>query len=176
MCLRAFAGARITIVHDMVVKAFPQTMNLKTKLMLKLCLKRSCKRADKVVTVSQFSKDEIIKYLGIEEQKIIVMPNGVDHSVYHTGYAQQAVEEAKRRYGIFGEYYLYLGTLEPRKNIERMVQAYGQRKGSRQGPNWCLPGAKAGSMRAFFRRFKIWGCRRMWSLPIMWKMQMCRCS
>lgn len=143
-------GRKITIVHDMVVKAFPQTMNLKTKLMLKLCLKRSCKRADKIVTVSQFSKDEIIKYLGIEEQKIIVMPNGVDHSVYHTGYAQQAVEEAKRRYGISGEYYLYLGTLEPRKNIERMVQAYGRARAP-GGPKLVLAGRKGWLYESIFQ-------------------------
>ncbi len=135
------AGRKVTIVHDMVVKAYPGTMNLKTKIMLRLCLKKSCKRADKIVTVSAFSKDEIVKYLKIPEEKIVVMPNGVDHSLYHTGYPQQAIEAAKQRYHIAGEYYLYLGTLEPRKNIERLVQAYAKAKVP-GGPKLVLAGRK----------------------------------
>ena len=125
----------------MVVKAFPETMNLKTKIMLKLCLKKSCRRADKIVTVSQFSKEEIVKYLNIPEEKIVVMPNGVDHSLYHPGYAEDAIEKAKRRYQIEGEYYLYLGTLEPRKNIERIVQAYARAKRP-GGPKLVLAGRR----------------------------------
>lgn len=153
------SGKKITIVHDMVVKAFPETMNLKTKIMLKLCLKKSCKRADKIVTVSQFSKEEIVKYLKIPEEKIIVMPNGVDHSLYHPGYAADAVEKAKRRYQIEGEYYLYLGTLEPRKNIERIVQAYARSK-KPGGPRLVLAGRKGWLYESIFAAVQELGIER----------------
>lgn len=135
------SGKKVTIVHDMVVKAFPETMNLKTKIMLKLCLKKSCKRADKIIAVSQFSKEEIVKYLKIPEEKIAVMPNGVDHEMYHTRYEDAKIQAAKARYHISGEYYLYLGTLEPRKNIERMVRAYAQARRP-GGPKLVLAGRK----------------------------------
>ena len=143
-------GRKVTIVHDMVVKAFPKTMNLKTKIMLKLCLKKSCKRADRIVTVSQFSKEEIVKYLKIPEEKIVVMPNGVDHSLYHTGYPQDAIKAAQRRYHIAGEYYLYLGTLEPRKNIERMVRAYARVK-TPGSPRLVLAGRKGWLYESIFQ-------------------------
>ena len=117
-------GKKIVIVHDMAYKAYPQTVNKKTRRWLELTLEKSCKRADIIITVSQFSKKEIIKYLKISGEKIIVMPNGVDLNLYHSNYSLIDIEECKNRYKIQGDYFLYLGTLEPRKNLERLLQAY----------------------------------------------------
>ena len=73
-----------------------------------------------------FSKQEIIKYLGVPEEKIVVMANGVDLDIFRMDYEKERVTAVKEKFQIQGEYFLYLGTLEPRKNIERLVRAYGQ--------------------------------------------------
>lgn len=117
-------GKVVTIVHDMTYKAYPETVNKKTRRWLEVTLENSCKRSDIIVTVSEFSKCEIIKYLGIEPDKIAVMPNGVDLKLYHNGYSDKEVWQVKRKYHIASDYFLYLGTLEPRKNIERIVESY----------------------------------------------------
>lgn len=121
-------GKKVTIVHDMAYKAYPDTVRKKTKMLLQIALKRSCKRADKIVTISDFSKNEIIKYLGVKEEKIVVMPLGVDFARYHPDYTEKDVDIVKQQYKINRDYILYLGTLEPRKNLERLIQAYAKLK------------------------------------------------
>lgn len=117
-------GKAVSVVHDMTYKAFPQTVHEVTKRNLDKHLKASCDRADKIITVSEFSKQEIIKYLNIPENKIIVMPNGIDEKLYHENYTKEQCYKACRKYRIEEPFILYLGTLEPRKNIEKLVQAY----------------------------------------------------
>lgn len=117
-------GKKITIVHDMAHLACPETVRIKTKRWLDLTLNQSCKRADVILTVSEFSKQEIIKYMQIPEDKIIVMLPGVDLNLFRADYSNKLVENSKKKYRISGDYFLYLGTIEPRKNIQRIIDAY----------------------------------------------------
>lgn len=121
-------GKRITIIYDMAYKACPETVRNRTKNMLNLTLKNTCKRADKIITISEFSKGEIIQYMGVDEDKIVVMPCGVDFSLYHPNYTHEQINNVKRKYKINDDYLLYLGTLEPRKNIPKLIQAYAELK------------------------------------------------
>ena len=84
-------GKKVTIVHDMAYKAYPETVYYKTRRWLQLTLKGSCRRADAIITVSEFSKQEIVKYLGVKPEKITVMPNGVDLELYHPNYTEEQV-------------------------------------------------------------------------------------
>ena len=63
-------GKRVVTVHDMVYRSFPETVRGRTRLMLEIGLKRSMKRADLIVTDSEFSKSEIVKYFPEHEGKI----------------------------------------------------------------------------------------------------------
>lgn len=118
------AGKRVAMVHDMAFWVCPDTVEKKTLRWLKRNIRRYCRRADVVVTVSEFSRQEIHQYLGIPLEKIEVVHNGVDHLNYHPGYSQMQIETVKKKYGIEGDYLLYLGTLEPRKNLVILVEAY----------------------------------------------------
>lgn len=117
-------GKKITIVHDMAHLVCRETVRLKNRTWLDLTLKQSCRRADVVMTVSEFSKSEIVKYLKVSKAKIRVMHPGVDLELFHNRYAKEQIDAAKQKYGIVGEYLLYLGTIEPRKNIQRLIEAY----------------------------------------------------
>ena len=117
-------GKKVTFIYDMVHYACRDTMRLKNRIWLDLTLKQSCQRADIVLTISEFSKSEIIKYLKVPEEKIRVIYMGVDLELFHDGYAQAEIEQAKVKYKISGEYILYLGTIEPRKNLQRLIEAY----------------------------------------------------
>ncbi|MDE7311745.1 MAG: glycosyltransferase family 4 protein [Eubacterium sp.] len=117
-------GKRAVFIHDMAYKSCPDTVRKKTKLWLELCMKKTCTRADCILTVSEFSKQEIVRYLSIPEECIRVVPNAVDHAAYHPGYSKSQIQKALDRYGITREYFLYLGTIEPRKNLERLIAAY----------------------------------------------------
>ena len=136
-------GKKVTIIHDMSHLACPQYVRAKTKRWLDLTLRRSCRRADAIVTISEFSKGEIMRYMGISADKITVMPLAVDKKWYHTGYSLEQIESIRRKYGISGEYFLYLGTIEPRKNIQRILDAYiGLKNHIKDVPQLVLAGGK----------------------------------
>ena len=55
---------------------------------------------------------------------VYVVPNGIDSTQYHTGYGDEQIGWIKKKYGIDKEYFLYLGTIEPRKNLSGLIRAY----------------------------------------------------
>lgn len=118
-------GKTVATVHDMVYKAFPETVRGRTMLMLTAGMKSSMKRADIVVTDSEFSKSEIIRYFPEHEDKLRVVPCGVDGERFRPCEDAARIEAAKAAIGVEGDYFLYLGTIEPRKNLERLIMAYG---------------------------------------------------
>lgn len=137
------SGKTIVTVHDMVYKAFPETVRGRTRYMLETGLRRSMKRADLIVTDSEFSKSEIIKYFPEHSEKLRVVPCGVDRARFHHEENQERIEETKGQLGIDRAYFLYLGTLEPRKNLRRLVIAYNEfRKGKSDYPMLVLAGGK----------------------------------
>lgn len=118
-------GKKIVTVHDMTYKRFPETVRLKTRRMLELNLQRSINIADAVITISEFSKNEILTYFPECEDKITVVYCGVDINRFTNQINNKLIEKIKQKYMIDGEYLLYLGTLEPRKNIRSLIESYG---------------------------------------------------
>lgn len=150
-------GKKVTIIHDMAYLAYPETVNKKTLYMLKMNMKKSCKRADKILVVSDFTKRELMKYLGVEKSKIQVMYNGVDTEIFQI-YDKGEVEKIKEKYKIPKEYFLYLGTLEPRKNIARMLDAYAMlKKEQPNAPKFVLAGRKGWMYDEIFEKVKTYG-------------------
>lgn len=148
-------GKKINFVYDMAYKAHPETVRIKTRELLNIALMKSCKRADHIITISEFSKNEIIKYLDIPDEKISIMPCGVDSLLYHPNYSEQDVKTVTNKYQIQGEYLLYLGTLEPRKNIERLIKAYALlKKEISNTPKLVLAGRKGWMFESIFETVK----------------------
>jgi glycosyltransferase involved in cell wall biosynthesis len=117
-------GKVLVTVYDMVYKLFPETMERANYKKLEKNLARSCARADAVITISQNSKEEIIKHLGVSEEKVLIIYPGVDLARYHNGIDRARIDGVLKKYALPDAYFLYLGTLEPRKNIETIVEAY----------------------------------------------------
>ena len=137
-------GKKVVTVHDMVYKAFPETVRGRTRFMLEAGLKRSMKRADIIVTDSEFSKSEIIKYFPHHRDKIRVVPCGADLERFRPCNDTERIAEVKKSLEIDGDYFLYLGTIEPRKNLERLVSAYAAfaKKAGNDAPKLVLAGGK----------------------------------
>jgi glycosyltransferase involved in cell wall biosynthesis len=114
----------IVTIHDMAFKRYPETVRAKTKYMLKIGLQKSIQRAARIITVSEFSKKEILHYYDYPDNKITVVYNGVDRDKYNTNVDSSEIAAVCATYGIPQDYILYLGTLEPRKNLERLIKAY----------------------------------------------------
>ncbi|MBR1738225.1 MAG: glycosyltransferase family 4 protein [Firmicutes bacterium] len=148
-------GKKVTVFHDMVCFDHPETMSLKTRIMLKISIKSSAKRADRIITVSEFSKRQTMKYLKVDEEKIDVMPNGVDLDIFRSDISGERKEGVKKKYGIEGEYLLYLGMLEPRKNINGIIEGYIRLcKRMEDAPKLVLAGGKGWLYESIFEKVK----------------------
>ncbi len=117
-------GKKVVTIHDMVIKAYPETVRFRTKQVLNTGMKKSMRRADVIITDSEFSKSEIIKYYPKYKDKIQVVYCGVNTEKFYPVTDTSRINSVKKSLGIQRDYFLYLGTIEPRKNLERLIEAY----------------------------------------------------
>ncbi len=82
----------------------------------------SVRKAAKIITISQSSKVDIIKYYKVPQDKVVVTYPGVGEEFRPQ--SKEKIEVVKKKYGISGEYILYVGTLQPRKNLIRLIEAF----------------------------------------------------
>ncbi len=117
-------GKVIATIHDMTYILYPETMDKNNLKRITRDIDYSVKRADKIITVSENSKKDIIKYLNVPESKIEIVYNGVDYERFSKQYSQDEKEEVRNKYLLPEKYILYMGTLEPRKNIESVIEGF----------------------------------------------------
>lgn len=117
-------GKTVVTVHDMVIKAYPETVRARTKYFLLTGLEKSMQRADVIVTDSYFSKSEIEKYYPKYANKVKVVPCGVDLERFYPIEEKSKIENVKQKFNITTDYFLYIGTIEPRKNLTRLIEGY----------------------------------------------------
>ncbi len=86
----------------------------------------SVKKAKKIITISQFSKNEIISLYKVPEEKIEVVHPGFNKDLFHGKIPLTKQNQIKRKYKISGSYLLYVGTLQPRKNLTRLIKAFSE--------------------------------------------------
>jgi len=113
----------LTYVYDVSFLVYPEYAETRNQRFLAGHLPVWLKRTDKVITVSNHAKAEIMKYYQVESSKIHVVYNGVNTKFYQAT-SSQDIAAIKNIYNIVGEYLLFVGNIEPRKNISRLVAAY----------------------------------------------------
>lgn len=119
---------KITVVHDLAYEHFPQFFSWRTKLWYKLINpQREIKESHGIIAVSKFTQSDIIKTYNIEEYKIYVIHEGVSES-FGSGITKKKKEQVRKKYNLPEKYFLFLSTLEPRKNIHNLVRAFQQFK------------------------------------------------
>lgn len=109
----------IVCIHDVKINATPQYFNKNFVLWYRLLFYNTAKRAKKIITVSEFSKSEIIKYYGVDKEKIVVIPNAWQHFErieYDENTLNKYNLESKR-------YYFAMSSLEPNKNFKWIAEA-----------------------------------------------------
>ena len=125
----------VVTVHDLSFVRTPGTLPpLKRAYLAQLCA-ASVRRAHTVIAVSRQTAEDVVHYFGVPPGKIRVIHNGVAPEFAPGVHRAQVQFRAAK--GLPPRYLLYLGTLEPRKNLEMLVRAFGR---------WrtCAPGAAAG--------------------------------
>jgi len=110
-------------IMDLGHHHFPEQFAKKDLYQLTRWEKYSVRNSRRIVTISEFSKSEIIKIYHYPENRITVAYPGYDQFKIES--EKFKVDEIKKKYGVKDKYLLYLGTLKPNKNIEGIVAAFG---------------------------------------------------
>lgn len=115
----------ICVVHDLAVFRCPEAKpHWTTWLPERVFLATALRRVRHVLAVSNFTKTELTAAFGVAADRITVAPNGVDASFQPRGSSAADMEEVRRRYRLPAQFILFVGTLEPRKNLLRLFQAF----------------------------------------------------
>lgn len=116
-------GKVITTVFDMTYLRFPETMEKRNLQRLRRGMMYSVERSDRIVTISEFSRSEITELLGVPEERVDVVPCAPSLVEAEANFAVLA-----KKYDIQRPYILYVGTIEPRKNLTRLARAFSKLK------------------------------------------------
>lgn len=121
---RVSRSKSVTYVHDVSFKLYPEFVSPKNRDYLNKYIKRWMKRTDIIITLSQQVKKEIISNYDIASEKISVAYDGVSTQAYYPR-SPAEINETKQRYGLaVKDYVLFVGNKEPRKNLQRLVEAF----------------------------------------------------
>lgn len=119
----AFGGKTITFIYDISFVTHRQFSNDKNARLLNKEVPKAVKKSDLIITISKNAKEEIIKHYGADANKIQIVYPAVDHKMFHrSGRGEMA--KVQKKYNLSKKYILYTGTIEPRKNIVGIIDAY----------------------------------------------------
>ena len=113
---------RVVSIHDLTVMLFPEWHPAGRLREMHAGLRASAEAADRIIAVSRHTKNDIVKHLGVEPDRVAVVPLAVDPSLRPLPRAE--IDAALAPLGLtHGAYLLFLGTIEPRKNVGRLLDA-----------------------------------------------------
>jgi glycosyltransferase involved in cell wall biosynthesis len=119
----SYLGTLIVTAHDLAIYKYPNLFPKGQYLSLKVIVPQALKRAKIVIAVSKSTKRDIETLFKIPRRKIKVIYNGLDERFFKKT-NEEDINRVKRKFKITEDYILFLGTLEPRKNIERLIEAF----------------------------------------------------
>lgn len=111
---------RVVTICDAIPIVYPKTQPFLTKLIFQTLLRLSRYTADAILTISEASKKDLIKFLNLPAQKITATLLASKLLVKPT---TEEISKTKTKFGL-EQYFLYVGALHPRKNIERVIKAF----------------------------------------------------
>lgn len=111
----------VLTVHDLIYKLFPEHHKKLNYWYLNAAMPLFVKRADAIITISESSKQDLISHYGTPAKKIHVIYEAA--AAHFQPQSDETVQAVKQRYHLPEQYLLVVGTIEPRKNYSRLVEA-----------------------------------------------------
>ena len=113
----------VLTIHDISFNFFPEYIKKTDLLFLKTLIPRSLRRADKIITVSANEQKKIVDFYKIAPEKVDFTYNGVDFARFSHEYSAEEKENVRKKYSLPEKFLLYIGTLQPRKNILIVIRS-----------------------------------------------------
>jgi glycosyltransferase involved in cell wall biosynthesis len=149
----------VVTIHDCIHLRFPQYLpNRAAHLYAKGMMRLAARRAQRILTVSQASKDDILRYLKVPASKVEVIYNALDERLA-TPPAEADITRVRERYQLRSSFVLYAGNIKPHKNVDRLIEAFAiLRKGRRDDIKLLIIGdeiSKYPNLRRLVHRYQL---------------------
>jgi glycosyltransferase involved in cell wall biosynthesis len=139
---------QIVTIHDIAVLDHPEWFNRHFARWYSWLLPRLLKRVRRIIAVSEFTKRRIVNAIGIDPEKIAVIPNGIDERFRSTPKVHSR-KDCQNTIVPCESYILSVGSLEPRKNLNRLLQAWSRCLAELPSSVWLVITGLKGSRRVF---------------------------
>ncbi|MDQ2752339.1 MAG: glycosyltransferase family 4 protein [Bacteroidota bacterium] len=122
ICCLGWKGRQYAVIHDLNFIYYPKDLKFTNRIYYNYFIKKSAEKATRIGTVSDFSKQDLVKKYKIAPSKIDVVYNGINS--FFIPLREDEKKSVKNKYSNGNDYFLFVGTLHPRKNILRLLQAF----------------------------------------------------
>jgi glycosyltransferase involved in cell wall biosynthesis len=113
----------LTYVHDVVHVVFPEFVSPPNRRFLQKNMPKWLRQTDRVIAVSEHTRQDIIREYGCRDSLVEVIYNGVDLKEFYLR-PQSEIAAARKKYGLPAKYIMFFSTIEPRKNVDGLLEAY----------------------------------------------------
>jgi glycosyltransferase involved in cell wall biosynthesis len=146
----------VITIHDLSFLRFPRAFRWFNRIYLSFITRASARRAARVIAVSESTRQDVIRLCGVPGERVVTVPNGVSATFSPASNAE--VGAFRQRKGLPDRFILFVGTLEPRKNLDRLVDAYAfLRQAGERIPPLIIAGGKGWFYQSIFRRVQELG-------------------
>ncbi len=147
-----FRPRKVVTIHDLGFLHVPEAFTPWERARMAVLTPLAARCADHVFAVSAFTKHEIVERYRVPEERITITPSAVDRTVFRPLSAEQTAA-TRARLGLKCDFVLFVGTLQPRKNVPTLIEAYDRlrRKGRIPGLHLVLAGRKGWYFDEVFR-------------------------
>ena len=129
--------ARVITVHDLAFLRFPDLLTPDSRRYYGQ-INRATTEAERIIAVSESTRSDLLSFLSPSlADKITVVPEGVA-SAFSPGHPDESRVTIQDRFGIATPYFLFVGTIEPRKNLPRLIRAFQEFQAKLRLPDVCL--------------------------------------
>ncbi|HOG46146.1 MAG TPA: glycosyltransferase family 1 protein [Anaerolineae bacterium] len=150
----------VVTVHDLSFLLYPETFQPAQRLYQRTLARRTAQRAERVIAVSESTRRDLVRHFGVPAERITVVPNGVDAAFRPLPAAEVAAFRRER--GLPERFLLCVATLEPRKNLPRLLEAVARVP---EAPLLVLCGGKGWYYDTIFATIERLGLQRRVHLP-----------
>lgn len=120
----------VVSIHDLSFEHLPQTFKRRSRTQLRLTVRHSARRAARIISLSEHGRRDIIETYGITAERVSAIPLAAP-SHFAPVQDNRELQRVRHNYGIDGDYILTVGSIQPRKNLARLVQAYASLRGNK---------------------------------------------
>jgi alpha-1,3-rhamnosyl/mannosyltransferase len=113
----------VATIHDAIPLAHPEWVNYRFSALKNHLWRKTAGFADHIITVSEHSKRDLVRFFGLHEDRITVTPLGVNERWFVKPDAR-LLDSIRERYQLPEKFFLFVGTLQPRKNVAKIIDAH----------------------------------------------------